>query len=445
MIIKNFVATNVHGYLDFNIKFRDDINFLVGHNGSGKTTALKLITAILGPDLKFLASVPFDSCIVEFVHSHKSNKNKDEKVSSKHNSIRVTKTDENLTFNTTLNDSPVTESFSVNNILQGADPISEILSDILKLTNPILISLDRKFNNKRMITKSGVLNLHVSKWAKDRDDSIEDPIATVKDLISNEVDRINKIKSSEDERLKDKILLDAFNVIDCSSDMFFSFSTMYENEDLVEKRNLIQSTLESLNLKDKNLQQVSKATDKFFYELDRNIQEIKKFEHVDSQERFSNENYMSALSFMFSNRAQLIRIDNMVNFIKESHRSKSKLDYKLDVFEKIVNSFFNQTSKKISIKTGVLKIIVKGKDVEVESLSSGETQIITLFAHILFNRRMVQQAVFMIDEPELSLHLAWQEMFVDSLKAANPELQVILATHSPAIIKGMDEQCVFVN
>ncbi|EJL6677351.1 ATP-binding protein, partial [Vibrio cholerae] len=75
----------------------------------------------------------------------------------------------------------------------------------------------------------------------------------------------------------------------------------------------------------------------------------------------------------------------------------------------------------------------------------GETQIITLFAHILFNRRMVQQAVFMIDEPELSLHLAWQEMFVDSLKAANPELQVILATHSPAIIKGMDEQCVFVN
>ncbi len=148
---------------------------------------------------------------------------------------------------------------------------------------------------------------------------------------------------------------------------------------------------------------------------------------------------------MFSNRAQLIRIDNMVNFIKESHRSKSKLDYKLDVFEKIVNSFFNQTSKKISIKTGVLKIIVKGKDVEVESLSSGETQIITLFAHILFNRRMVQQAVFMIDEPELSLHLAWQEMFVDSLKAANPELQVILATHSPAIIKGMDEQCVFVN
>ncbi|EMK6687864.1 AAA family ATPase, partial [Vibrio cholerae] len=218
MIIKNFVATNVHGYLDFNIKFRDDINFLVGHNGSGKTTALKLITAILGPDLKFLASVPFDSCIVEFVHSHKSNKNKDEKVSSKHNSIRVTKTDENLTFNTTLNDSPVTESFSVNNILQGADPISEILSDILKLTNPILISLDRKFNNKRMITKSGVLNLHVSKWAKDRDDSIEDPIATVKDLISNEVDRINKIKSSEDERLKDKILLDAFNVIDCSSD-----------------------------------------------------------------------------------------------------------------------------------------------------------------------------------------------------------------------------------
>ena len=54
LIFKHFSAVGVFGYLDFDIKFNTDISFLVGGNGSGKTTALKLINALSNPSFKEL-------------------------------------------------------------------------------------------------------------------------------------------------------------------------------------------------------------------------------------------------------------------------------------------------------------------------------------------------------------------------------------------------------
>ena len=66
-------------------------------------------------------------------------------------------------------------------------------------------------------------------------------------------------------------------------------------------------------------------------------------------------------------------------------------------------------------------------------LSSGEKQLIVLFSQLAFAQDS-KKDVFIIDEPELSLHLTWQEKFVDALQEVCPEMQFILATHAPAII-----------
>ncbi|MBT0016096.1 AAA family ATPase [Vibrio alginolyticus] len=49
MKLLHFKAQGVHGYLDFDVDFRHDVNFFAGLNGSGKTSALNLIMALLTP------------------------------------------------------------------------------------------------------------------------------------------------------------------------------------------------------------------------------------------------------------------------------------------------------------------------------------------------------------------------------------------------------------
>ena len=67
-------------------------------------------------------------------------------------------------------------------------------------------------------------------------------------------------------------------------------------------------------------------------------------------------------------------------------------------------------------------------------LSSGEKQIVTFFAYLLFGLQDTNQSLFIVDEPEVSLHLQWQRQFVDTLLELNPEIQLIFATHAPEII-----------
>lgn len=38
-----------------------------------------------------------------------------------------------------------------------------------------------------------------------------------------------------------------------------------------------------------------------------------------------------------------------------------------------------------------------------------------------------------MDEPELSLHISWQDKLLSTIRDLNPNCQLIIATHSPSI------------
>jgi predicted ATP-binding protein involved in virulence len=78
----------------------------------------------------------------------------------------------------------------------------------------------------------------------------------------------------------------------------------------------------------------------------------------------------------------------------------------------------------------------------MHSLSSGEAQLFVIMTHLFFNPLAQEGNVFIIDEPELSLHIQWQELFVNSVMAANPNVQFIMATHSPSIILEKTQNCL---
>ena len=40
----------------------------------------------------------------------------------------------------------------------------------------------------------------------------------------------------------------------------------------------------------------------------------------------------------------------------------------------------------------------------------------------------------LMDEPEISLHIEWQKQLINIIRELNPNAQIILSTHSPALI-----------
>jgi len=73
-------------------------------------------------------------------------------------------------------------------------------------------------------------------------------------------------------------------------------------------------------------------------------------------------------------------------------------------------------------------------DIDIANLSSGEKQLFIFFAHLIFSLEESQPGILVVDEPELSLHPAWQREYVSKIMKLQSNVQIIFATHSPQII-----------
>ena len=72
------------------------------------------------------------------------------------------------------------------------------------------------------------------------------------------------------------------------------------------------------------------------------------------------------------------------------------------------------------------------KPIEIEALSSGEKQLLIILGQALLQD--LTPVIFIADEPELSLHVEWQEKLTPSIAELNPNAQIVFATHSPDIV-----------
>lgn len=108
---------------------------------------------------------------------------------------------------------------------------------------------------------------------------------------------------------------------------------------------------------------------------------------------------------------------------------------KLEILTDIINKRFLYKNLSISRKNGfVFKSTITDKEIPLGGLSSGEQHELVLFYQLLFNTSM--NSLLLIDEPEISLHISWQNHFINDLKEVIKlnNFSAIIATHSPDII-----------
>jgi len=84
-----------------------------------------------------------------------------------------------------------------------------------------------------------------------------------------------------------------------------------------------------------------------------------------------------------------------------------------------------------------LQVITQsGKNLPIQKLSSGEKQLLIVLGEALMQEKKCW--VYIADEPELSLHVRWQESLVGNLRSINPNAQILFATHSPDVVSHFD-------
>ena len=108
-----------------------------------------------------------------------------------------------------------------------------------------------------------------------------------------------------------------------------------------------------------------------------------------------------------------------------------KINERKNDFIRLVNEAFAETGKKLNPDSAKLKFEKDGKIIEAKDLSSGEKQLLIILLTVLLERG--QEYVLMLDEPEISMHISWQYKLIDMILELNPNVQIILTTHSPMI------------
>ncbi|MCI9439843.1 MAG: AAA family ATPase [Ruminococcus sp.] len=121
----------------------------------------------------------------------------------------------------------------------------------------------------------------------------------------------------------------------------------------------------------------------------------------------------------------------------EKYKSYESLIKKLDMFTEIVNRKFLFKKMKISEKElVVLDEDNPEKELALSQLSSGEKETVVLFYQLLFD--VPDNVILLVDEPEISLHVAWQREFAEDIKTVveSKGITALIATHSPQFING---------
>ena len=115
---------------------------------------------------------------------------------------------------------------------------------------------------------------------------------------------------------------------------------------------------------------------------------------------------------------------------KISNEYKDNINPKIIVLQELLDKYMMNKDVEITPMGLLVKSKEDNRNIPLNSLSSGEKKLIVIFMHCLFN----EDVSIIIDEPEISLSIIWQENLLPDLLEKTNIKQVIVATHSSAVI-----------
>jgi Predicted ATP-binding protein involved in virulence len=418
--LKKIIIIGLFGKYDYEIDFRNDILILVSENGTGKTTILNIINALLNADKKTLSGIAF-------------------------NRIEVT----------IASDIIVIDKSNLNTKLTDNRRTEKLLEELRRyLPSSLYIKLREDYRRKGVIDFDELENVieryRIIDDERYRDRNLRFLIREIHEFQYNDFsEELFKIKSLISEEL---LFYPTYRRIEAPFDKIFSNGRDFDisksyakfGMDDVKKRidglmkkmsedantsyvemnsSIINDLLSGVSVQQltKNLHLINK------YKVDVVIKRIgeSRIKNIDKLKDFVNGNTENPNEDFLK-----YYLDRLVKI----YDSQKAIDDKLSKFAKTCSKYL--ISKKIIYDEAMLTIGIydsDGERIEFDDLSSGEKQIVSIFSKVYLD--ITTSSICIIDEPEISLSIEWQKDFLIDLYNSGKLGLLIATTHSPFIFK----------
>lgn len=407
--ISRVVIKGFWGDRTLTFDFNDDVNFLIGINGSGKTTVINLIVAVLKADFSILDKVDFDSISITLKQLKGRKKPevfvlKKEIDGSSFRSIEYRIKD-------SASESP--EIYSLDDyeerMLYRDMPRHRISRDIRHLYGDSIIEHLRK------LTKVSWLSVHRASPIDERERrSYESTVDRKIDELSNRLVRYFSTLGRQGSGLLEKFQETIFLSMLTGKNAKGLFNRDPEL-DLEGEKEALNAIFSQFNLDKK----------KYTARVDNHFSTLKK----------ANEKITKGGGLGNVDVAAIVlndRIDHIIEDWKVLIDKREKIFEPRETFLKIINDLMQRKTFTINDRNELNIVTQSGKGLPIKLLSSGEKQLLIVLGEALLQEG--RSCIYIADEPELSLHVNWQESLVDNLLALNPKAQIIFATHSPDVV-----------
>lgn len=440
MLIKSIIIKNLFGMFNYKLDFNldDKITILYGPNGIGKTVILSLINNIFQKKFVKVADIKFDSIRFDldnnsyFVVTRDSSKNDDFEINQlkfkfKESGGRVKSL-------------PMPEYYLIEddrerfftykkNILKRQfeeKKISEVEYES---------SMDELFMMRRYPPHRSRLHYNRNKdyrEEKETFDSLFEKFKVKTTFIDTR--RLYKEKKIDIDRnnteVQERVVTYSRNLAERITEILKKYSSVAQEQEKTFPLRIIKQ--------DDNIVLDSNDIQKQLLEVE---EKRASFEELGILDKNDDGSKIKIPKNKFSN-TKLAVLSEYIQDNNEKFKLLEDLASKITIFKTIIDKRFSNKEIYFNNEVGFYFTNRKGDIINTESLSSGEKHEIIMFYDFLFN--IEEDTLIIIDEPELSLHVAWQVDFLKDYKGitAHKNNHLLIATHSPQLIDNSWNLCI---
>ena len=433
MRIKSLVVDKLYGSLDFEVEFYPDVNILIGINGCGKTSILNVLAWVLGPSLRKLAELQFKK--IEVVYAVAKNGKITLTARKRKNYVELSIGDVSERLRIPIfgyadeMTAGAEQRASIDDMYERyrmENKENNILKTLEELEGPLYLPLDRRWSEG-----SGMVQTRQFLRYRRSVGRVAGPMSDVLSRAERYYRQRQTALNVFNEKLKEEFIEYAFSDVVTLGDINKA-PAPWTVEEIKRRNETIVKALQQAGI------EVPKEI------LNKYFKGLGKIGMRAEKEHLKKAGLSPGRIEWAMNMPQIAKIERLIKRMEKYNRQRNVLFGTIDAFQENVNSYFGDTGKHVRFDRFGDLLIQVGKKTEIRAdlLSSGEAQLLILFAYLYFGFASKEEFVVMIDEPELSLHLQWQHRYIESVMKANPSAQFIFATHAPELAQDFGARCI---